>query len=171
MSAGTSTAERAVRRQRHRAQFGDLAAGMDDVGVRRARGQALAGQHADRPHVRPAGRGVLREPGVLAEQEARRPDLVGLLPDRPSPPTAAVADAGPERPANAAAPRPNHTGASAAPACSADPRSRSSRSCSRTPSAFSFFTVTSYGMIRGRVHSRRPSGRAATSPASMRMCC
>ena len=70
MSAGTSIGERAVGRQRHRAQFHRLVAGVDDVRMRRAGGQRQGPQHADRPDLLPVGLGLAREPHVLAVEKA-----------------------------------------------------------------------------------------------------
>jgi hypothetical protein len=64
--------ERTVRRQWDGAQVADLAARMDDVRMRRPDRQARTGQHTDGPDMRPAGRGLLGVPRVLAEQDTRR---------------------------------------------------------------------------------------------------
>ena len=79
--------KRAVRGQRHGAQFPHVAAGMDDVRVGRTDGQAAAGQHADGADVGPAGGRFLGIANVLTEQDAggrgiavpRRIDLLDQL--------------------------------------------------------------------------------------------
>ena len=70
-------AERAVRRQRHRAEFDSLVAHVNDVRVRGARGQRHRAEHANGPDAFPARLALGGEAGVLAKQKTRGARFVG----------------------------------------------------------------------------------------------